>query len=49
MLAEGLALVGRHGQTDERAAAYEEMLQAEEAAKTAKKAIHGGGAEGAKP
>jgi len=49
LLAEGLALVGRHGQTDERAAAYEEMLQAEEAAKTAKKAIHGGGAEGAKP
>lgn len=42
-LAEGLATVARHGQTDERSAYYEALLEAEGAAQAAKKGVHSPG------
>uniref|UniRef100_A0A7S2GFY6 Uncharacterized protein n=1 Tax=Haptolina brevifila TaxID=156173 RepID=A0A7S2GFY6_9EUKA len=43
ILSEGLAVVSRHGQSEERSLHYETLLEAEEAAKTAKKGMHAGG------
>merc|ERR1719424_1627017 len=40
LLEQGLASVSRHGQADERSAYYEDLLQAEEAARAAKKGVH---------
>ena len=45
LLAEGLAQVSRQGQSEERSAHFEAMLEAEEAARAAKKGLHGGGGE----
>jgi len=43
ILSEGLAVVSRHGQSEERSLHYEALLEAEEAARTAKKGMHAGG------
>ena len=43
ILAEGLAQVSKHGQSDERSSHYEALLEAEEAARGAKKGVHSGG------
>lgn len=43
VLSEGLATVSQHGQSEERSLHYEVLLEAEEAAKAAKKGMHSGG------
>jgi len=42
LIAEGLASVARHGQPEERSLHYEELLEAEAAATSAKKGVHSG-------